>query len=175
MVSSRSKALVKAELEKLGLHYRIIEQGEVDISGTFTKPQRLALILGLKKNGFELVDEKASALVEKTKLIIVEFIHYADVVEDIDIGVYLSQKLKVPLSKLSETFTRVKGISIEQYFKIHRIERLKEMLIYGRLSLQEIMQVLNFKSISVMRNEFKKNTGLTPSFFRSLHRTKSSK
>lgn len=168
MVSIRCKMLVKAELENLGIHYSTVELGEVNIPQGITDTQRDQLNQSLKRAGLELMDDKKAMLVEKIKNVIVEMIHYADEPPQTKYSVYLSEKLKYDYTYLANLFSEVQGITIEHFIILHKIERVKELLIYDDLNLTEIADKLCYSSVAHLSNQFKKTTGLTPSHFKKL-------
>jgi AraC-like DNA-binding protein len=168
MVSIRCKMVVKEELENAGLHPLIVELGEVEIKENISVKKRTTLNTALLKSGFELIDDRKSVLIEKIKNIIVEMIHYRDELPDIKFSDFLSNKLNYDYNYLSNIFSEVKGITIEHYIISHKIERAKELLIYDELTLTEIASRLHYSSVAHLSNQFKKVTGLTPSFFKRM-------
>jgi len=168
MVSIRCKMLVKAKLERLGLHHKTVELGEVEILENITLAQREQLNNGLKKAGLELMDDKKAMLVEKIKNVIIEMIHYLDEPPLTKYSVFLSDKLNYDYTYLANLFSEVRGITIEQFIIFHKIERVKELLVYDDLSLTEIADRLHYSSVGHLSNQFKKTTGLTPSHFKKL-------
>jgi AraC-like DNA-binding protein len=172
MVSIRCKMVVKSELEKLGLHYRKVDLGEVDIRENITPEQRNQLKTALMKSGLELMDDKKAILIEKIKNVIIEMIHYADEPPKINFSDFLSEKLGYDYTYLANLFSEVTGITIEHFIIAHKIERVKELIIYDELNLTEISFKLNYSSVAHLSNQFKKVTGLTPTFFKQLKRKK---
>ena len=170
MVSIRCKMVVKAELERIGLHYTSVELGEADIQENITPEQYELLNIALKKSGLELMDDKKSMLIEKIKTVIVELIHYSDNDEELKINFsdYLSEKLQYNYTYLANLFSEVQGTTIEHYIIYHKIERVKELLVYDELTLTEIAYKLNYSSVAHLSNQFKKVTGLTASHFKKL-------
>ena len=168
MVSIRCKMMVKSELEKLGLHYTVVDLGEVEIEETLSAEQHNQLAAGLKKSGLELMDDKKSMLIEKIKNVIVELIHYSDEALKINFSNYLSEKLGYDYTYLANLFSEVESITIEHYIIKHKIERVKELLVYDELTLTEIAYRLHYSSVAHLSNQFKKTTGLTPTFFKRL-------
>ena len=160
--------LVKAHLERLGLHYTSVELGEVDILENLSPRQRDQLDRSLKKAGLELMDDKKAMLVEKIKNVIIEMIHYADERPLTKYSVFISEKLNYDYTYLANLFSEVRGITIEHFIIIHKIERVKELLVYDDLTLTEIAEKLNYSSVGHLSNQFKKTTGLTPSHFKKL-------
>ncbi|MFT6807741.1 MAG: AraC-like DNA-binding protein [Saprospiraceae bacterium] len=168
MVSLRCKMMVKEELKKLGLHYVIVELGKIDILEVITSEQKKQLKENLLHSGLEILDDKKSILIEKIKNIIIEMIHYTDELPKVNYSNYISEKLGLDYTYLANTFSEVKGITIQQFIIIHRIERVKELLIYNELNLTEIAFRMHYSSVSHLSNQFKKITGLTPSFYKQL-------
>ena len=172
MVSLRCKLLVKAELEKLKLNHTIVELGEVEIMQDLSAAKHDQLRAALLKSGLELIEDERAILVEKIKNIIVEMVHYTDELPKVNFSVYLSKKLNHNYSQLAMLFSEVKGTTIEHFIIMHKIERVKELIIYNELSLSEIADKLHYSSVAHLSAQFKKVTGLTPSFFKSLKHKK---
>lgn len=168
MVSLRCKLIVKSELEKMNLHHRVVELGEVEIIEDLTSAQLEELKRGLLKFGLELLEDKKSMLIEKIKNIIVEMIHYSDEPPTLNFSAYLAEKLNYDYNYLSNLFSEVKGTTIEHFIIAHKIERAKELLIYNELTLTEIAEKLHYSNVAHLSNQFKKVTGLTPTFFKSM-------
>jgi AraC-like DNA-binding protein len=168
MASIRCKMLVKAELDKLGIHYRVVDLGEVDTIENLTNVQHEQLKTALLKSGLELMDDKRAKLIEKVKLVIVEMIHYMDEFPKAKHSDYISDKLHIDYTTLSNLFSEVTGTTIENYIILHKIERVKELLLYDELNLTEISYKLDYSSVAHLSNQFKKVTGLTPTFFKNL-------
>ena len=168
MVSLRCKMLVKSELEKLGLTCTSVDLGMVEIQEEISIEKLETFSNNLKKAGLELMDDKKNILVERIKAVIVEMIHYSDKVPDVNDSDYISEKLGYDYTYLSNTFSEVKGITIQQYIIMHKIERVKELLLYDELSLTEIAYKLHYSSVAHLSNQFKKVTGLTPTYFKTL-------
>ena len=168
MVSLRCKMLVKDELKKLGLHHAIVDLGIVEIPGDITEQQNQQLKENLLKSGLELLDDKKGILIERIKNLIIEMIHYTDEVPQLNYSDYLSEKLNYDYTYLSNIFSEVKGLTIQQFIIINKIERVKELLFYNELNLTEIAYKLHYSSVAHLSNQFKKITGLSPSFFKKL-------
>lgn len=168
MVSLRCKMLVKSELEKLGLDYSTVDLGEVNLMEDITPEQRDQLNHALKKAGLELMDDRKALLVEKIKNAIVELIHYSEEPPTVKYSVFLAEKLKYDYTYLANLFSEVQGITIEHFIIMHKIERVKELLVYDNLNLTEIAFKLHYSSVGHLSNQFKKTTGLTPSHFKQL-------
>lgn len=169
MVSNRCKQAVKDELKKLGLHFIIVDLGEVEIMENINSEMRDQLKLDLLAIGFELMDDKKAMLIEKIKNAIIELVHHSD--DDLiktNFSEYLSQKLNHNYTYLANLFSEVQGTNIEHFIISHKIERIKELIIYDELNLTEISYKMNYSSVAHLSNQFKKMTGLTPSHFKQL-------
>jgi YesN/AraC family two-component response regulator len=166
--------VVKSELEKLGLDYTSVDLGEVELKDEITDELRLQLSEALKKIGLELMDDKKSILVEKIKGIIIEMVHYSDDQIKINLSDYISGKLNHDYTYLSNLFSEVKGTSIEKFYLSHKVEKVKELLVYDELSLTEIAFRLHYSSVAHLSNQFKKITGLTPTHFKKLKQNRRS-
>jgi AraC-like DNA-binding protein len=168
MVSARCKMAVKEELKKLGLHFIIVDLGEVEIMENISAEQREQLKIALLNSGLELMDDKRAILIEKIKNVITEMIHYSDELPKMNYSDHISEKLNYDYTYLSNLFSEVRGITIQQFIIIHKIERAKELLMYNELSLTEISHKLHYSSVAHLSNQFKKVTGLSPSHFKQL-------
>ncbi|AWX43742.1 HTH-type transcriptional activator Btr [Flagellimonas maritima] len=168
MVSLRCKMLVKEELIKLELDYVKLNLGMVEIMGEIAHEKRIQLKNNLLKSGLELLDDKKSILIERIKNVIVEMVHYNDEIPKTNYSGYLSEKLGYDYTYLANTFSEVQGITIQHYIIKHKIEKAKELLLYNELNLAEIAYKLHYSSPSHLSNQFKKVTGLTPSFFKKM-------
>lgn len=168
MVSIRCKMLVKAELEKLGLHYIVVDLGDVEIKENLTDHQREQLKEALLKSGLELMDDKRAILIDRIKNVVIEMIHYEEELPKINFSDYIAEKLHHDYTYLANLFSEVTGTTIEHFIIAHKIERVKELLMYDELTLTEISYRLNYSSVAHFSNQFKKVTGLTPTFFRNL-------
>ena len=172
MVSLRCKMMVKEELEKMGLHFITVELGDVNIQENISNKQREQLKTALLKSGLELMDDKKAILIEKIKNVIIEMIHYSDEVPKVNFSDFLAEKLKYDYTYLANHFSESTGVTIEQFIIIHKIERAKELIIYDELNLTEIAFKLHYSSVAHLSNQFKKVTGLTPTFFKTLKKKK---
>lgn len=168
MVSNRCKLIVKSELEKLGLHYASIKLGVAEIADD-TPPEKITLLdFNLKKSGLSLIEDKKSMLVEKIKNVIIELVHYSEDQIKVNFSDYLSEKLNYDYTYLANLFSEHQGTTIEHYFLHHKVERVKELLIYDELNITEIAYRLHYSSVAHLSNQFKKITGLTPSHYKHL-------
>ncbi|RKN82461.1 helix-turn-helix domain-containing protein [Ulvibacterium marinum] len=168
MVSQRCKILVSQELRKLDLDYTALDLGMVQINGDITLEKRTLFGQNLLKSGLELLDDTKNILIERIKTAIIEMIHHTDEIPKTNYSGYLSEKLGYDYTYLSNTFSEVKGTTIQHYIINHKIEKVKELLLYDELNLTEISHRLHYSSPSHLSNQFKKVTGLTPSFFKKM-------
>ena len=168
MVSNRCKMMVKAELKKLGLHFTPVELGEVEIMETLTLEQRDLLKINLLNLGLELMDDKKAMLIERIKNTIIEMVHHTNELIKVNFSTYLSEKLNHDYTYLANLFSEVQGTTIEQFIISHKIERIKELIIYDELNITEIAWKMNYSSVAHLSNQFKKMTGLSPSHFKQL-------
>jgi len=168
MVSNRCKMAVKEELTKLGLHFIIVDLGEVEIMETISIEKLEELRIALRISGLELMDDKRAVLIEKIKNVITEMVHHTDELPKMNYSDFISEKLNYDYTYLSNIFSEVKGITIQQFIIIHKIERAKELLLYDELNLTEISYKLHYSSVAHLSNQFKKVTGLSPSHYKQL-------
>lgn len=168
MVSNRCKIVVKEELKKLGLHSIVVELGEVEIMEDIDDEQREQIKNVLLDTGLELIDDKRSILIEKIKSAVVEMVHHSNENLKINFSEYISKKLTHNYTYLANLFSEVQGTTIEQFIISHKIERIKELIIYGDMNITEIAWEMNYSSVAHLSNQFKKATGLSPSHFKQL-------
>lgn len=168
MVSARCKMVVKEELKKLHLHFMVVDLGEVEIMENITLDQREQLKAALLDSGLELMDDKRAMLIEKIKNVIIEMVHHTSEAIKVNFSTYLSEKLNHDYTYLANLFSEVQGTTIEQFIISHKIERIKELIIYGELNITEIAWKMNYSSVAHLSNQFKKVTGLSPSHFKQL-------
>jgi AraC-like DNA-binding protein len=159
--------LVKEELKKLGLHF-IVDMGVADIMEDITSGQREEIRVALLRSGLELMDDKRAVLIEKIKKVIIEMIHYTDELPKVNFSDYLSEKLNYDYTYLANLFSEIEGTTIEKFIIAHKIERVKELIIYDEMNLTEIAWNMHYSSVAHLSNQFKKITGLTPSHFKNL-------
>jgi len=168
MVSNRCKMAVKEALRSLGLHFIVVDLGEVEVMENVSQEQRDELKLALLGSGLELMDDKRAVLIEKIKNAIVEMVHHTNELMKVNFSEFLSEKLNHDYTYLANLFSEVQGTTIEQFIISHKIERIKELIIYGELNITEIAWKMNYSSVAHLSNQFKKVTGLTPSHFKQL-------
>jgi AraC-like DNA-binding protein len=168
MVSNRCKMAVKEELKKLGLHFIMVDLGEVEIMENLSDEQRERLKVVLSNEGFELMDDKKAVLIDKIKNAIIEMVHQSDEIIKVNFSDYLSEKLNHDYTYMANLFSEVQGTTIEQFMISHKIERIKELIIYDELNITEIAWKMNYSSVAHLSNQFKKMTGLSPTQFKQL-------
>jgi YesN/AraC family two-component response regulator len=168
MVCIRCKMVVKEELAKLGIEYTTLELGEVDINSPLTIELHDELKKRLKEFGLDLIDDRKNVLIQRIKNIIVEMVHYADNPLPVNFSVYLSEKLNHDYTYMANIFSEVQGTTIEKFIISHKIERVKELLLYNELNLTEIADLMHYSSVAHLSAQFRKVTGLTPSCFKQL-------
>lgn len=168
MISNHCKLTVKEELKKLGLHFIMLDLGEVDIMEDLSEEQLEQLKAALLNSGFELMDNKRAILIEKIKNTIIELIHHTEATLKINFSEFLSKKLKYDYTYMANLFSEVQGSTIEQFIISHKVERIKELIIYGELNMTEIAWNMNYSSVAHLSNQFKKVTGLSPTHFKKM-------
>lgn len=168
MVSNRCKLAVREELKKLGLHFIVVDLGVVEIMENISIEKRLMLREGLLISGLELMDDKKAILIEKIKNIIIEMVHYSEESIKVNFSDFLADKLNHNYTYLANLFSEVQGITIEHFIISHKIERIKELIIYGELNITEIAWKMGYSSVAHLSSQFKKVTGLSPSHFKQL-------
>ncbi|MBN2610392.1 MAG: helix-turn-helix transcriptional regulator [Bacteroidales bacterium] len=168
MVSLRCKLLVREELKKLGIKYVVVDLGVVELLEDISDEQRDQFRQNLLKSGLELLDDNRSILVERVKNVIIEMIHYSEELPKINYSDYICEKLGYNYTYLSNLFSEVKGITLQQYIIIHRIEKAKELILYDELNISEISYRLQYSSVAHFSNQFRKITGLNPSYYKKL-------
>jgi AraC-like DNA-binding protein len=168
MVSSRCKLAVKEVLKKLQIHFILVDLGEIEIMEELSNEERNVLKSELLLCGLELMDDKRAVLIQKVKNAIFTMVHESDQEMKVNFSSYLSDKLDHDYTYLSNLFSEVQGTTIEQFVIAHKVERIKELISYGELTITEIAWKLNYSSIAHLSNQFKKVTGLSPSHFKNL-------
>jgi AraC-like DNA-binding protein len=172
MVSLCCIKMVRTELDKLDIQHGTVELGEVEVKNSITEEQRADLQKTLSKSGFELLDDPKVILIEKVKNLIIDMIHHSKQLPNVNYSVYISEKLDYDYTYLSSMFSDAKGVTIENYIIAHKIERVKELLLYDELTLTEISYQLDYSSVSHLSRQFKKVTGLTPTYFKQMKHKK---
>lgn len=168
MVSLRCKMVVHQELERLGIKNAIVDLGTVELLDDISVELRQILKENLLKTGLEVLDDKKSILIEKIKNVVIEMIHYSEELPKENFSDYVSEKLGYDYTYLANTFSEVKGMTLQHFIIINKVEKVKELLLYDELNLTEISYKLNYSSVAHLSNQFKKITGLSPSFYKQL-------
>lgn len=172
MVCSRCKMVVETELAKAGLTPLSVELGEVEIAGEPTQGVLNNLDENLKHLGFEIIDDRKSRVIEQIKNAIVSLIHHSGELLHVNLSDHLAEKLNLDYGYLSSLFSEVEGGTIEKYFIAQKIEKVKELIMYDELTLSQIANELGYSSVAHLSSQFKKQTGLTPSFYRTVKENK---
>ena len=168
MVSLRCKMVVKAAAEELNIPYSNVDLGFIEIDEKLSESVLEKFKAKLLKSGLEILDDKRSILIEKIKNVVIEMVHYADEFPKVNFSTYLSEKVGYDYTYLSNLFTEVKGTTIQEFIILHKIEKAKELIMYNEMSIADIAYTLNYSSAAHFSTQFKKVTGLTPSFFKKL-------
>ncbi|PKP02234.1 MAG: AraC family transcriptional regulator [Bacteroidetes bacterium HGW-Bacteroidetes-6] len=168
MVSNRCIMAVKEILRDQGLHFIVVDLGEVEIMEKLSSEQREHIKTALLQSGLELMDDKRALLIEKIKVTIINMVHHSEEFVKINISDYLSEKLDYDYTYMSNLFSEIQGTTIEQFIIAHKVERIKELIIYDELNISEIAWKMNYSSVAHLSNQFKKVTGLSPSHFKNL-------
>ncbi len=168
MVSLRCKMVVHQELERLGIKNAVVDLGTVELLENISTEQRQILKENLLKTGLEVLADKKSILIEKIKNVVIEMIHYSEELPKENFSDYVSEKLGYDYTYLANTFSEVRGMTLQHFIIINKIEKVKELLLYDELNLTEISYKLHYSSVAHLSNQFKKITGLSPSFYKQL-------
>lgn len=168
MVCNRCISSVKSLLNDLRLPYNNIQLGEVELQNELSGKQEKILRSELAEAGFELLDDSKRRIIEKIKTIIIKMVHHGKKDERYNLSELLSASLHKDYSYLSHLFSEVEGTTIEKYLINQKIERVKELLVYDELSLGEIAFQLDYSSVAHLSAQFKKVTGLTPTYFKAI-------
>lgn len=168
MVCGRCEMAVKSELEKMELPVISIKLGEIELSRELAQDETEKLANNLKSLGFELLEDEMSKTIEQIKNLVIDLVHYRNEKIKVNLSTYLSEDLRQDYSALSKLFSESEGITIEHYFIAQKIEKAKELLVYGELTLSEIAVQLNYSNVAHLSNQFKKVTGFTPTHFKKL-------
>jgi len=169
MVCDRCRAAVARVMENQGLAVKHIELGEVDLLREVPYHEREALRVALQAQGFDLVDDLDAVSIARIKAAIIQLVHHdGEMKGRVKLADHLSALLHKEYSGLSALFTQVEGITIEQYFLLQRLERVKELIKYGELTMSEIADRAGFSSVAHLSTQFKKLTGMTPTAFKEI-------
>jgi len=168
MVSFRCKIIAKTELERVGLHPTSVNLGVVEVMEIAIALQQKQLKENLKRSGLELLGDKKSILIDRIKTAVIQMIHYLDELPNVNYSDYISGKLGYDYTYLSNIFSEVKGTTIQHFIVVNKIEKVKELLLYDELNVSEISYKMHYSSVAHLSSQFKKITGLSPSFFKKL-------
>lgn len=168
MVCDRCKMVVKTELEKLSFQVLSVTLGEVELSIELNQEQKQKVSETLEPLGFSLIDDKRGRFIEQIKTIIIELVHHDHSELKINLSDYLSERLHLDYNYISNLYSEMEGTTIEKYYIAQKVERVKELLVYDELTLSEIAFKLNYSSVAHLSSQFKKTTGLTPSYFKNI-------
>lgn len=168
MVSFRCKIIAKTELERVGLHPTSVNLGVVEVMEIAIALQQKQLKENLKRSGLELLGDKKSILIDRIKTAVIQMIHYLDELPNVNYSDYISGKLGYDYTYLSNIFSDVKGTTIQHFIIVNKIEKVKELLLYDELNVSEISYKMHYSSVANLSSQFKKITGLSPSFFKKL-------
>jgi YesN/AraC family two-component response regulator len=174
MVCLCCKMTVASELKKMDLKYTSLELGEVSLAKPIHKSQFEQLSNALHVYGLELMNDKKAILVEKIVAIIIHMIYISEEVPPLNFSVFLTNQLNQDYHALAALFSKIKGVTIEHFIILHKIERAKELIMYDELNLTEISYKLNYSSVGHLSNQFKKITGLTPTSYKEIEHKKRS-
>lgn len=168
MVCNRCKMVVNSELQKLGIYPLSVVLGEIELDRELSDVEKQKIEDRLTPLGFLLIDDKKSRLIEQIKTVIVELVHYNNIDLKINLSDFLKDKVYYDYNYISHLFSEIEGTTIEKYFIAQKIERVKELLAYDELSISQIAFQLNYSSVAHLSNQFKKVTGLNPTYFKNI-------
>ncbi len=169
MVCPRCIKVVSDELHTLGFDLTRIELGKVELNAVPTSDDLLRIRISLENNGFELLDDKKTQTIEKVKILIIDSIRDGKFSEmNINLSKYLSDQVQMEYTHLSTLFSSLEGKSIERFVILQKAERIKELITYGELSINQIAHYLGYSSLQALSAQFKKETGFTPTEFKAM-------
>jgi AraC-like DNA-binding protein len=171
MESDRCKVIVMNELDKLGLIYNTVELGEVNIEGDISSVKLHKFDFALRTAGLELIVDRNNLIIEKIKDAVYKLVYTSDELPKQNFPDFISKELDSDYTHLSNLFSAAEGITIEKYIIVRKIERVKELLVYDKLSLSDIAFKLQYSSVAHLSNQFKKVIGLSPTFFKQLRKS----
>lgn len=174
MVCNRCVLVVKQEFEKAGIKPLAVNMGEVELDRSLTEDEAHNIKSQLSALGFEILDDKNRKLIERIKTLLIKQVQSGEVEEHFSLSDFIINHLNREYTQMSRLFSEVEGITLEQFFILQKIEKVKEWLVYDELSLSEISYKLGYSSVAHLSAQFKKITGLTPSAFKKIgisHRT----
>ena len=168
MVCNRCIMTVEKDLEEVNIPFSVMRLGEVELEETINLEQKRKLSRLLEEQGFELLEDKNAALIERIKTLIIKMVHYSDSQPKTKYSVYISDQIHHDYSYLSSLFSSVTGVTIEKFIIAQKTERIKELLYYDELSISQISYQLGYSSVAHLSNQFKKVTGMNPTEFKTL-------
>lgn len=174
MVCNRCIMVVKQVLEEMNLQPLRVAMGEIELKKPVTAKQLDLLNEKLKALGFEVLDNTKQSQIEKIKSLLIQKVQQGDLEEHFSITDFITQSIHKEYSQLSRLFSEVEGLTVEQFFILQKIEKVKEWLIYNESNLSEIAWKLGYSSVAHLSAQFKKITGLTPSAFKKIGGTRKS-
>jgi len=160
--------MVRTNLDSLGIKFKNIDLGIIETQDELSQKQQELLRKTLMVSGLELMDDKRSIIIEKIKLLVLQMIHNSQELPAINYSDHISNAIGYNYAYLATIFSEVKGYTIQQFIILHKIERVKELILYDELSLTEISRKLQYSSVAHLSNQFKKITGLSPSVYKHL-------
>jgi AraC-like DNA-binding protein len=172
-VCLRDKMTVQTELENLGIKYRISTYGAIEFLEEITDDQFYQFKKRILRSGLYLLDEKESMVIDRIITTIVEVIHHSDVLPKLRYSDIIHSHTSLNGDSVLKIFSDVMGMSVIQFIITQKIERIKELLLYDDLPLDEITQILNYESVVKLIAQFKKYTGLTPEYFKTMKKERS--
>ena len=170
MVSLRCKLIVTSELNKMGIQHITVDQGQVEIPGELSETQRLELTKMLRRKGLEVLDESLSSLIERTTDMVIDMVRLSDGLPQVEAANYIGNKINYDPVELSTIFAEVKGISLDAFVIYHKMEFIKELLLYDQLTIGEISKKLRYENVEKLTYQFQKFTGLTPRHFKTMRK-----
>ena len=176
MVCDRCTLVVSALMKELHFEAVSVEMGEVDFADReLSETERDVLKARLEALSFELLDDKRSQLIDKIRTCVIDLVHRQESLEKVKLSDYLKKQVNYDYNHISHLFSSIEGITIEQYFINHKIEKVKELLVYDELNATEIAYRMGYSSLAHLSGQFKKVTGMTPTQFKKLKNTSSRK
>lgn len=160
--------IVEEELTRLGIEFLSVELGHAEIIKPLDGDQMSLLVKALNRSGLELMDDKKSILIEKIRHIVIEIVYYSESKLKTNLSDHISDSLDYDYTYLANLFSEVTGTTIEKFYLNHKIEKVKELLVYNELTITEIAFLMDYSSVAHLSNQFKKITGLSPSYFKKL-------
>jgi len=172
MVCARCIMVVKETLKQLNIDAEKVELGVVETSHSLNEVDKKQLSENLNRLGFEIIEDKKIRTVERVKNLIIEMVHHTKSQLKGNLSEYLSRELLRDYSLLSSLFSEIENTTIEKYFILQKIEKVKELLVYDELTLSEIAERLHYSSVAHLSSQFKNVTGMTPTEFKKIKGSK---